>query len=295
MSGIRSTATSPVLFVIMAACLAASAAVQVAIDKRMGARDATEDTVWIRSGKLLKRLSLGQEAFLADIYWTRAVQYYGGQRRDRKVDFSTLYPLLDITTDLDPYLVPAYKFGAVFLTEKPPRGAGDPQAAVRLIKKGIAANPDEWRMWHDLGFIYYWELKDYQAAADAYLEGSKNPHAATWMKVMAAVILQKGNDLETSRFLWNEVYRTTEDPTIRQNALDHLQGLKAGEDIDRLQTLVIDFHDKTGQWPRSFTELINAGMLRGVPADPEGKPYRIDESGIVRLGRDSKIRLDDGQ
>ena len=286
---------APGLAMAMVAALftlwAASAGVQAAIDRRMAPYRDTPDVLWIPSGKILKKLSLGHDGLMADIYWTRAVQYYGGQRRDHKTDFSMLGPLLDITVDLDPYLLVVYKFGAIFLSEPPPHGAGQPLQAVRLIQKGIAANPDEWRLRHDLGFIYYWNLKDYPAAAAAYLEGSKNPHADPWMKVMAAVILQKGGSLETSRFLWTEIYQSAEDPTIRQNALEHLQTFQATEDIAELEKRVSFFRDQTGRWPQSFSELVAQGLLQGIPQDPLGFPYRIEPNGKVGLDPKSKIRL----
>ncbi|MBI4464900.1 MAG: tetratricopeptide repeat protein, partial [Acidobacteria bacterium] len=101
------------------------------------------------------------------------MQYYGGRLRDRKTDFDLLAPLLDITVTLDPQLLIAYRFGAIFLSEHPPRGPGQPEKAVELLQRGIQNNPDVWRLWHELGFIYYWELKDYSKASEAYLEGSK--------------------------------------------------------------------------------------------------------------------------
>ena len=277
---------------LLAGCWAASAGLQPVIDRRMSANRDAAEVLWIPSGKILKRLSLGYDGLFADIYWTRAVQYYGGKIRDHQTDFSMLGPLLDITTDLDPHLLLAYRFGAIFLAEPPPKGAGDPQQAVRLLKKGIQANPEQWRMWHDLGFIYYMDLKDYPAAANAYLEGSKNPLAQVWMKVMAAVILQKGGDLQTSRFLWSEVYRSAESPLIRQNALDHLQSLKATDDIEELEKRVSLFRDKTGRSPQSFSELAAQGILKGIPADPLGFPYRIQSDGKVGLDPKSKIRLE---
>ncbi len=218
--------------VVLLGAWAASAGVQFEIDRRMAPYRDAPDTLWIPSGKVLKRLSLGHDGLMADIYWTRVVQYYGSRRRDHKTDFSLLGPLLDITVDLDPHLLVAYKFGAIFLVEPSPRGAGQPEQAVRLIQKGIQANPEQWRLWHDLGFIYYWDLRDYPAAAAAYLEGGKDPHAAPWMKVITTVISQKGGNRETSRFLWTKVYQYAEDPAIKQNAIDHLQGLKALDEID---------------------------------------------------------------
>jgi len=38
---------------------------------------APEDALYIDSPKFLKRASLGYQGLLADIYWTRAVQYFG--------------------------------------------------------------------------------------------------------------------------------------------------------------------------------------------------------------------------
>ena len=177
-------------------------------------------------------MSLGYDSLLANLYWTRAVQYYGGKQRDRDPNFELLSPLLDLTTTLDPNLLVAYKFGAMFLAEPPPRGAGRPDLAVALILRGIVANPNDWRLWHDLGFIYYWDMKDYEKASQAYRQGSKHPKARDWMRVMAAKIAQEGGSRETSRFLWREIYESTKDPNIRKNALDHLTGLKAEEDAE---------------------------------------------------------------
>ena len=282
------------LVAIVLVALGASAAVQVRIDSGMAPYRDTPEVLWVSSGKTVKEMSLGFEGLLADIYWTRAVQFYGGQRRDHKTDFALLGPLLDITTDLDPQLLIAYKFGAIFLAEASPRGAGDPQRAVQLIRKGIQANPDYWRFWGDLGFIYYQDIKDYLAAAAAYLEGSKKIGADPWMKVMAAMIEQKGGNRETSRFLWTDVLQSTEDELIRENALAHLQGLKAGEEIEQLDKLIAEFREKTGRQPKAFSELVAEGLLGGIPTDPLGLPYRIAPDGKSALDprEEAKIRLE---
>jgi hypothetical protein len=92
---------------------------------------AQQQELLLRSGKLLKKLSLGYDSLLADIYWTRTVQYNGGILERGESDFSLLAPLLDLTTDLDPRLDVAYQYGAIFLSEKVPAGAGRPDQAIR--------------------------------------------------------------------------------------------------------------------------------------------------------------------
>jgi hypothetical protein len=95
---------------------------QARIDASAAAEVQGQAELLLSSGTVLKRLSLGYDALLADIYWTRAVQYYGSNAGIPGVKFPLLWPLLDITTTLDPKLTPAYRFGAVFLSEQSPVG-----------------------------------------------------------------------------------------------------------------------------------------------------------------------------
>ena len=73
------------------------------------------------------------------MYWIRAVQVYGGTRLGRTADrsYGLLYPLLDLTTSLDPHFDVAYQFGALFLAETPPGGPGRPDLAIALLEKGV--------------------------------------------------------------------------------------------------------------------------------------------------------------
>jgi hypothetical protein len=62
--------------ILLVSCLAGSVLLLRSIDRqRTGAT--LEEVLYISSPKLLKRMSLGYDGLLADIYWTRAVQYFG--------------------------------------------------------------------------------------------------------------------------------------------------------------------------------------------------------------------------
>jgi len=145
-----------------------------------------EEVLYISSPPALKRLSLGYDGLMADIYWTRAVQYFGTKHYAGADHYKLLAPLLEITTYLDPHLVVAYEFGAHFLSPPLPSGAGIPERAVELVQRGIGANPNEWRLYSNLGFVYYMELHDYGKAAEAFERGSKIPGAHPFLKVLAA-------------------------------------------------------------------------------------------------------------
>jgi hypothetical protein len=264
--------------------------VRRAVDHTVFATE-TADVVYWASGEGLRHLSLGYEGLLADVYWTRVVQYYGRQRLARSSQFDLLDPLLQITTTLDPHLIIAYRFGAVFLAEKPPAGAGQPLAALRLLRRGIVANPEYWRLWQDLGFIYYWDLQDYAGAARAFQTGSERPGAQIWLKTLAAAVAARGGRLETARLLWSEIYRHAENDQIRRSAQDHLMALVTQQDLDRLNCLLAQYRKDFGRQAHTFGELVAAGSLSRMPEDPTGAPYVIDSDGRANLSPASGVDL----
>ena len=152
--------------------------------------------------------------------------------------YDLLYPLLDITTDLDPHLIVSYEFGSLFLSQPPPEGAGQPEKAVALVKKGIRENPSYWRLYFTLGFIHYLDRRDYKAASEAFLKGSEVPGALPWMKVMAARMAEHGDDRSTAVYLWKAVYDTSIDPQVKETAVQHLTSLRVEADIEELEKRV---------------------------------------------------------
>jgi len=262
---------------------------QEKIDTQLDGMHQEADDLVLRSGKLLKVMSLEYAPLMADMYWTRVVQYYGDKAVRHDPDLELLWPLLDVTTTLDPHLLVAYRFGSMFLSESAPRGAGRPDLGIQLIQRGIQANPDYWRLYEDLGFIYYFELHDYNKAGAAFLEGSKNPQALPWMKVLAAKVSEQGDKPETSEFLWNEIYTSTKDPQMKENAATHLQLLKADAVCKAVDALSDDCEKRNSQRPSSVRELVSAGLLRSIPADPMGNGYVLDNTGKAQLDPESAL------
>lgn len=272
----------PLLFVCVAA-------LQTRIDARTRAAAQEKDELLLSSPSAVQKMSLGYDSLLADIYWTRAVQYYGSRVGTDHPNFDLLWPLLDITTTLDPKLVIAYRFGTVFLSETGRGGAGRTDLAIKLVKRGIAANPDQWILGSDLGFLYYWRMRDYPDSAAAYLEAGKIPHAPAWLKMMAARVAQKGGSLETSRMIWSQLYESTQNRLVKKRAEEMLRGLKAQEDEMQLNELADEFQKRFGRFPASAAELRDAGLLHGIPLDPDGYPYTFGPDGKAQLNPRSSV------
>jgi tetratricopeptide (TPR) repeat protein len=268
---------------LLAFCMAASVFLLQRLDQ-MRSGSTLQEVLYISSPKVLKRLSLGYDGLLADIYWTRAVQYLGFKHYIGAQHYDLLAPLLQITTTLDPRLTVAYEFGANFLAPKPPDGAGNPEEAIQLVEFGIRNNPDDWHLYYNLGFIYYTELKDYNNAASAFERGSRVPNAHPWLKLLAALMAERAGEIKTAQLLWMTTYQTTPDRDIRANAAAHLRALQVDEDVTELETAVSHYRQKTGHSPESFSILETAGVLRAVPLDPLGHAYKLMPDGRIEVG-----------
>jgi len=272
--------------------LGAAVGAEVLRDGLYGEPAPAQSVLYIRSGNFLKRASVSNASLLADTYWIRAVQYYGGTHRSKASikSYDLLYPLLDIVTTLDPDFTIVYRFGAIFLAERYPDGPGRPDLSVALLQKGIRADPLKWRYEQDLGFIYYWYLHDYGRAAAAFERGANVPGAPWWMRSLAAVMFSTGGDRRTSRALWQQLRETADNEWLRNNAAWRLAQLDALDQIDQLETIVRTWAGRTGAPPDSWQTLVRAGWLRGEPLDPTGTPYVLD-AGTGRVGVRADSRL----
>jgi tetratricopeptide (TPR) repeat protein len=279
----RGRKLTAVCSVLVIALFAGSVISRRKVEEIRGRQATLEDILYLPSGKTVKRLSLGYSSLLADVYWTRAVQYFGSRHIRGSEHYELLEPLLEITTELDPNLIVAYETGSIFLSQRVPEGAGQPDKAAALVEKGIRANPTYWRLYFTLGFIHYVDRHDYKAAQEAFRKGSEVPGALPWMKIMAARMAEKADDPNMAGYLWKTIYDTTTDKSIKESAATHLLSLRADSDMDELERRTKTYQEKFGRYPEEWSDLVRAGLLRGVPLDPKGSPYKLRLDGTVRV------------
>jgi hypothetical protein len=264
---------------------------QARIDREIGSFRAQEEVLYLWSGEHVKRLSPGFETLAADIYWLRTVQYFGGERRfAREKRFELLQPLVDIATTLDPRLEIAYRYGAIFLCEPFPVGAGRPHEGVALLEKGVRHLPGSWRLRQDLGFFIHLFLGDTKRAAAVLNEAAEVPGAAFWLRMMAADLLTKGGSRADARHMWQQMYEQAEEGIIKANARARLEILDSLDAADRLSGRVEAFERGRGRRPARLAELREKGLWDGPLVDASGTPFGYDEkSGRVFISRESPM------
>ena len=250
------------------------------------------DLMYVRSPAAVSRLALSYDLIAADIYWIRTIQYYGGTRlsRDPSKNYDRLLPLLDLTTTLDPYFNIAYRFGAIFLAEPFPAGAGRPDQAIALLMKGLETQPRRWEFAYDIGFVHYWWRQDFGQAAEWFVRASEVSGSPSWLAPLAAVVLAEGGSRASSRLLWQQILETADVEWLRRGAEVRLRQLDAMDHLDQLAAIARQYERRFGVPLRSWAQLMDARILVRVPVDPENHQYVLDgDRGVITLGPRSPL------
>jgi tetratricopeptide (TPR) repeat protein len=278
---------------ILAAGLGLLYPIQRHMDQAQPQEVVGDETLYL-SGDAVKRLSLGMEGLAADVYWIRTVQYFGGKLIDSNQPLSAaasanirmdlLAPLLNVVVTLDPHHIPAYRFGAIFLPER------DLPAAIALLERGIQENPNEWRLYQDLGYIN-WQAGNnaagderarfYAEAARWYEKGGQVPGAMWWMRDLAGYMKIAGGSREAAYAIYS-TYLNSDDENIRKQAAARMKQLRALAEIDAINDLLSRYKAQTGRCPADLRAL--APQLRAMkltlndeqqPVDPDGVAYEL--------------------
>ena len=285
-------------FVLAAAIIAAGFAAVVYLSdfnkrSRPELPDEITDSDLDLQGARLKGFVFGTEGLIADWYWMRSLQYIGDKLLKRPDDFINiddlrdlnprlLYPMLDNATDLDPHFIAAYSYGAVIMP------AIDKEKAIKLVEKGIANNPDSWRLYQHLAYIY-WKIGRYDKAAETYEKGSEIVGAAPFMKLMAASMKTEGGSRETARSIYR-LMLDSDDEQVKITAERRLKELDWLDEQEAIDRILAEFKAQNGRCVNAFNEIASALLRTPLPGnrhfkidkdkrlvDPTDAPYLLDK------------------
>ncbi len=245
------------------------------------------------NGPAMKRLTLAFNGLAADWYWIRSLQYVGRKMVAYEdthtgnldlnslsyLDLRVLPSLLRMATTLDPQFLEPYYYGALILPTL------NPDEAISLLNQGIAANPDKWRLYQHLGYIY-WQRGDYDKASDIYAAGAKIPGVPPWMMAMSARMKAEGGASQAAREMYMHLAESSQDSNVKQMVNAQLMRLDSLEERDKIRRVLADFTARSGHCPTSWKEISSALPAAGLRVDPSGSPldptnvsYRLIKSG----------------
>jgi tetratricopeptide (TPR) repeat protein len=265
-----------------------------------------EDEDVALKGSQFKGFAFGAEGLISDWYWMNSLQYIGkkistvGLNNLNLEDMTSLnprllYPYLNSSTDLDPHFIAPYSYGATILP------AIDPQQAIALTEKGIVNNPEQWRLYQYLGYIY-WKLGNYEKASEIYGKGSQIAGAPIFMRMMSARMKTEGGSRDIAREMYTQLRDEAEDERSRENAELRLLQIDSLDERDLIGAALSEFRQANNRCPANWRELLPTLQKKSAGGrelridrsdnivDPSGVPYFLNtQNCTVELGAATKI------
>jgi len=170
------------------------------------------------------------------------------------------------------------------LGESPDHG----NEALRVLGRGKAEFPTDWRFPFYLGFTHYFSLGDGIAGGRAMAEAARLPGSPTYLPGLASRMLSEAREPEAALALLETILRQENDPARRAVLERRIREVTVERDLQALERAVESYREKMGAVPRELSDLVRAGILSGIPEEPTGGRYLMDPGGKVRSDRVSQ-------
>lgn len=267
------------LLILTVGCLLAGVGwLQTQLDRRVDrAITQIEGLAQLPKGEYLKPALLGYHHLGADILWLRLVQVLGN-KRNAADEYEWMYHALDVITDLDPQYAYAYYAGGVVLGDLAHRT----DLSNQLLLKGTDANPTVWNIPFLLGYNHYFLLDDPAKGAEYIMRAASLPDRPDYLPGLATRLSAEAGNPETALAFLEARLAETQDPQMREFFVKRMKEVIIERDLQMLERAVETYRTKHRALPGSLMALVAERILNGLPQEPFGGEYRLDqETGAV--------------
>lgn len=241
--------------------------------------EAKEAENFVPRPEFVRSASFGLTSLAADYYWLLAVQLVGATKVDPSTHAARIGKLLDVVTELDPWVDHPYRFGAVWMTdnEENVRHAND------LLRRGIAYHPGDWRDRFYLGFNQFYYLEDNKAAAETLEPATRLSGAPLYLSRLVARLRSESDGLDSAAIFLDELVRRAPDGYARaeyEKALDEVETERRARFLDQARA---EYKRRNGKDITDLQDLL-AGpspVLRQLPAEPNGWEWKLNDAGQI--------------
>lgn len=241
---------------------------QIRLEAMQSDRGAGYRLLYLPNGRYLKTVSLGFSQLWADVIYLWSIQFYSEEGRAAKGEYLE-HIFGSVLAELDPHYLDPYLTGALIMSME----AGEVELALRLLDKGLENNPENWILAADAGFYAYLQLHDYERAEAYFGRAVEMPGAPPVLARLRAGMAAKRGAKQEAYLAWLEIYETSDDDYVRIISFRHVHDLKIELDVERLQSEVAAYRERTGRYPERLEILVESGRLPMIPTDPQQLPY----------------------
>ncbi|HWE26084.1 MAG TPA: hypothetical protein VG496_19265 [Myxococcales bacterium] len=289
--------TRLVLAVLLASFAVATYALRWRADALRPVKEAARFDIPALPADIARPFSFGLRSVVADVMFLQAIQVHGSQRKARTAeegaaDDRAINRLLTYATDVDPKFAGAYRFAGNAM----PRHTTDGKAtnvlqARAILKKGVLERPDDWRIPFTLGFIETYYLGEFAEAAHHLAQAARAPGSPAYVAFLATRAAAEGGDLDFGFQLANAMAAQANEESTQKEWQRRLLDLRMERDLRTIDAAVERYRQRLGRAPGSLQELVRAGDLDRIPAEPHGGRYELDSSGEARSTAGERLRI----
>jgi len=267
------------LYVILPLLMASYLLVVFALADYMKNKPFLEKLGYIPSVNTMKVLAADHKQFLSSSLMLKVIMYYGGlvDKGSNSLLVPADYPAMSRTIDaalkLDPYNIDCYYFAQAIL----PWDVGRADLANRFLEYGMTYRTWDWSLPFYAGFNYAYFMKDYANAARLYRRAAELSGNDMFMN-LAGRYMQRSGKTEMAIAYLDLMARSARQSALRKSLGIRRDAFLAVLTIEKARDA---YQQKNGKLPGSVDDLVQAGLLHGVPHDPYGGTFYLRNDGSV--------------
>lgn len=230
--------------------------------------------------QVLKLVSADHALAVAEMAVVKVLFYFGtlAEKFNEKViirpERANMFRTLLTAVQLDPYNMDAYYFTQAAFTWEVGRVA----EVNEMLEWGIRHRTwDPWLQFY-VGFNYAYFLKDYARAAP-YMRRAAELSGNPMFAGLAARYFYESEQVGLGLVFLEAMIAQSKDKAVRQTYELRRDALLA---VQQIETALAAYRQRNGRSPGELQELVKAGLLDALPADPYGGEFYLDPEGKVR-------------
>ena len=231
---------------------------------------------WVLKPEIARLLTLGENELWADLAWIRTVVYYGNGLV-QNTGMPDVEKLIAEVNAVDPRFRRPYFWGSYATVFRQKLATPEEyESSVRILRRAVAAFPDDWELHWNLGIRLYFDIKrsdpDEQRRVNeegaALIERAMHlPRAPASLAITALAMRSKLGQRERALRTLKEMILTTEDAAARKT-LQERYGELVSEDVSRELAKAAKSDEEAWRaaapWaPRSFFHIMGAPARSG--------------------------------
>lgn len=227
-----------------------------------------QDQLFVPTPEYARLASFGFDAVVSDYYWIQTLQLIGGEYGNVAVHAQQIGELVDVVTTLDPWAGPAYRLAAVWLTDS----EESVKTANRLLERGIAYQPLDWRNRYHLGFNHFFYLEENLRAAEIFEEALPLEGVPNYLGALVARLRMNHAGLEMAAGFLAELVRNAQDEYARAEYLKALDEIETERRARYLDAAREEYWRRNGADIQEVADLV-AGPTPVLPELPSAHPH----------------------